>query len=132
MLADLEIQEKILWEAHQSVYTIHPGSTKVYKNLKYIFPGSNEERFWTIHGPLSCIPPSESGTCTNSQWANSIVYLSLCGNRRISQWILQSGYHDHKRGETVWVVVDQLTKSSHFLPIHITWTVGKLAQCLYQ
>jgi hypothetical protein len=28
------IQELILWEAHDSAYSIHPGSTKMYKDLK--------------------------------------------------------------------------------------------------
>jgi hypothetical protein len=28
------IQELILWEAHDSTYSIHPGSTKMYKDLK--------------------------------------------------------------------------------------------------
>jgi len=28
----------------------------------------------------------------------------------------------------IWVIVDQLTKSAHFLPIRDTWGVEKLAQ----
>jgi hypothetical protein len=28
------IRELILWEAHDSAYSIHPGSTKMYKDLK--------------------------------------------------------------------------------------------------
>ena len=28
----------------------------------------------------------------------------------------------------IWVIVDQLTKSAHFLPIRDTWEVKKLAQ----
>lgn len=28
----------------------------------------------------------------------------------------------------IWVVVDHLTKSAHFLPVHTTWTREKLAQ----
>jgi len=28
----------------------------------------------------------------------------------------------------IWVIVDQLTKSAHFLPIKDTWGVEKLAQ----
>jgi hypothetical protein len=28
------IQELILWEAHDSAYSIHPSSTKMHKNLK--------------------------------------------------------------------------------------------------
>jgi hypothetical protein len=28
------IREQILWEAHNSAYSIHPGSTKMYQHLK--------------------------------------------------------------------------------------------------
>nr|CAD1823534.1 unnamed protein product [Ananas comosus var. bracteatus] len=28
----------------------------------------------------------------------------------------------------IWVIVDRLTKSAHFLPIHTTWSGDKLAQ----
>nr|CAD1834498.1 unnamed protein product [Ananas comosus var. bracteatus] len=28
----------------------------------------------------------------------------------------------------IWVIIDRLTKSAHFIPIHITWTGEKLAQ----
>lgn len=30
--------------------------------------------------------------------------------------------------DTIWVVVDRLTKSAHFLPIKSTYTLEKLAQ----
>nr|CAD1835588.1 unnamed protein product [Ananas comosus var. bracteatus] len=30
--------------------------------------------------------------------------------------------------DTIWVIVDRLTKSAHFLPIHATWSGDKLAQ----
>nr|CAD1840651.1 unnamed protein product [Ananas comosus var. bracteatus] len=30
--------------------------------------------------------------------------------------------------DAIWVIVDRLTKSAHFLPIHITWSGDKLAQ----
>jgi hypothetical protein len=35
------IRELILWEAHDSAYSIHPGSTKMYKDLK--------TRYWWYH-----------------------------------------------------------------------------------
>ena len=28
----------------------------------------------------------------------------------------------------IWVIVDRLTKSAHFLPIHDTWSIERLAQ----
>ena len=34
---DAEIRAELLREAHKSNYTIHPGSTKMYQNLKKVF-----------------------------------------------------------------------------------------------
>jgi len=33
---------------------------------------------------------------------------------------------------TIWVIVDRLTKSAHFLPIHDTWSIEKLAQLYFK
>ncbi len=37
VLNDPKIHEEILREAHQSIYTIHPSGTKMYKDLKVYF-----------------------------------------------------------------------------------------------
>ena len=43
------------------------------------------------------------------------------GNRIESQWILWSGY-------SVWVVVDRLTKSAHFLLVRTNYSLNKLVE----
>jgi len=39
-----EIKEVILREAHQTPYSIHPGSTKMYMDLKEVFWWNNMKR----------------------------------------------------------------------------------------
>ena len=34
----------------------------------------------------------------------------------------------HRKHDAIWVIVDRLTKSAHFLPIHTTDTVDKLSR----
>ena len=36
--------------------------------------------------------------------------------------VTQKGYNG------IWVIVDRLTKTAHFLPFNTRWSVGKLAQ----
>jgi len=36
--------------------------------------------------------------------------------------------YDGIKKNAIWVIVDRLTKSTHFVPIHDSWTVDKLAQ----
>ena len=40
-----KLKQKILWEAHDSPYSMHPGSTKMYHNLKehYWWPRMKKE-----------------------------------------------------------------------------------------
>ena len=42
---DRELKTKILQEAHQSKYSVHPGSTKMYQDLKgmYWWPGKKKD-----------------------------------------------------------------------------------------
>ena len=39
-----------------------------------------------------------------------------------------TGLPDHLWGDAIWVVVDQLTKSAHFLSIRVGYSMEKLAQ----
>ena len=34
----------------------------------------------------------------------------------------------HKGYDAIWVIVDRLTKSAHFLPINISYSLDKLAE----
>ncbi|XP_020243403.1 uncharacterized protein LOC109821640 [Asparagus officinalis] len=44
-----EIKKKILKEAHHSLYTMHPGSTKMYKDLKQIYWWNNMKKEIAIY-----------------------------------------------------------------------------------
>ncbi|WVZ64170.1 LOW QUALITY PROTEIN: hypothetical protein U9M48_013733 [Paspalum notatum var. saurae] len=73
------IRKLILSEAHDTAYSIHPGSTKMYYDLK--------EKFWWYGLPHT-----------------------------------QKGYN------SIWVVVDRLTKVAHFIPVKTTYSGAKLAE----
>nr|AAM01108.1 Putative Sorghum bicolor 22 kDa kafirin cluster [Oryza sativa Japonica Group] len=91
-----ELKDLILTEAHQTQYSIHPGSTKMYQDLK--------EKFWW---PLQ-IP----------EWKWEEIGMDfITGLPRTS-----SGH------DSIWVVVDRLTKVAHFIPMHTTYSGKKLAE----
>jgi hypothetical protein len=123
-----EIRELILREAHDSTHSIHPRSTKIYHDLK--------SRYWW-YGMKRAIAE----------------YVALCDNckrvkaerqrptrflqpLKIPQWkweeismdfivglpTMQSSY------DSVWVIVDQLSKVAHFIPIKTTYKGAKLAE----
>ncbi|GJW80659.1 retrotransposable element Tf2 [Tanacetum coccineum] len=104
---DQALREKVMTEAHSSPFTIHPGSTKMYKDLKQYF------------------------------WWNGMkqdVATFLCGNgMRFSRMDFVTGLPTtQKRHDAIWVVVDRLTKSAHFLPIRKNYGISKLAEIFRQ
>ena len=43
-----------------------------------------------------------------------------------------TGLRGSRGFDGIWVIVDRLTKSAHFLPIQMTWPVSKLATVFIQ
>ncbi|KAL0544048.1 hypothetical protein IC582_019159 [Cucumis melo] len=97
--SDSAVKTELLTEAHSSPFSMHPGSTKMYQDLKRVY--------WLRHQPLS-IP----------EWKWENVSMDFI-----------TGLPRTLRGFTViWVVVDRLTKSAHFVPGKSTYTASKWAQ----
>ncbi|GJX98112.1 putative reverse transcriptase domain-containing protein [Tanacetum coccineum] len=90
------LRELIMHESHKSNYSIHPGSDKIYHDLKklYWWPNMKVEIATYVSKCLTCskLPKTSSG-------------------------------HD-----TIWVIVDRLTKSAHFLPMKETDTMERLTR----
>ena len=121
-------RRQILKEGHQSRLSIHPSMTKMYKDLK--------ESFWW-NGMKSDLADFVA-QCLVCQKAK-IEHQRPGGTLQpleIPQWKWDSISMDFvthlpksTRGhDSVWVIVDRLTKCAHFLPINQKWTTDKLAE----
>jgi hypothetical protein len=122
------LKEPILREDHDSTYSIHPGSTKMYKDLK--------TRYWWY-----------------SMKQDIVEYVSLCDTYQrvkaehqrtaellqplnILEWkwkeirmdfivglpCTQAGY------DSIWVIVDRLRKVAHFILVRTTYSGAKLTE----
>ena len=112
-----ELRKEIMKEAHFSAYSIHPGSTKMYHDLKdtYWWNGMKRDIAEFVSKCLTCQQvklkyQSPSGLLQQlpiPKWKWDMIAMDfLCGFPRTS-----SGY------DAIWVIVDRLTKTAHFLPI---------------
>jgi hypothetical protein len=128
VLKDFELCRKIMDEAHCSRYSIHLGTNKLYQDLK--------KNFWWIKMKREIAKyVAECDTCgrikadhlrpaRNIQplimpkwkWEN-ICMDFIMGLPRTSR-----GYY------SVWVIVDYLTKSAHFIPVARTYRVGQYVE----
>ncbi|GJY94392.1 putative reverse transcriptase domain-containing protein [Tanacetum coccineum] len=85
-----DLRTLVMHESHKSKYSIHPGSDKMYQDLKQLY-------WWpTIK--------------------ENIVHLNVKQEKITIDFVTKlpkttNGY------DTIWVIIDRLTKSAHFLPM---------------
>ena len=123
-----ELISMILNEAHCSRMSIHPGSTKMYNDLK--------RRFWW-HGMKRDISDFVSRCLICQQVkAEHQVPSGLLQPIMIPEWKWDRVTMDFVSGlplsaskkDAIWVVVDRLTKSAHFIPVRTDFSLDKLAE----
>jgi hypothetical protein len=122
------IKESILREAHDSTYSIHPGSTKMYKDLK--------TRYWW-YGMKRDIAEYVSlcDTCQRVK-AEHQKPAGLLQPLKITEWKWEEIGMDFIVGllrtqagyDSIWVIVNRLTKVAHFIPVKTTYSGAKLAE----
>jgi hypothetical protein len=133
-----ELRETILKEAHDSAYSIHPGSTKMYQDLK--------QRYWW-YGMKKDVA-AHIALCDVCQRVKAEYQrpAGLLQPLKVPEWKWEEIGMDFIVGlprtrdgyDSIWVIVDRLTKVAHFIPVKTTYTGVKLAElynsrivCLY-
>ncbi|GJY17533.1 putative reverse transcriptase domain-containing protein [Tanacetum coccineum] len=122
------LRDLIMHESHKSKYSIHPGSDKMYQDLKklYWWPNMKADIATYVSKCLTCAKvkaehqrPSgllQQPEIPEWKWEH-ITMDFVTGLPRTS-----SGY------DSIWVIVDRLTKSAHFLPMKKTDSMEKLTR----
>jgi hypothetical protein len=113
-----EIKELILKEAHETPSSIHPGSTKMYMDLKELFWWNNIKREIAKF-------VSECHTCQRVKVEHQSP-AGLMQPLKIPEWKWEEIGMDFSTGlpltpkkkDMIWVIVDRLTKSAHFLSVN--------------
>jgi hypothetical protein len=120
-----EALKKILDEAHIARYSIHPGSTKMYHDLRQQF-------LWTRMKCEAARYVLECDTCRKVK-ADYMKPGGLLQLLSIPEWkwdnismdfIVHLPITAHKF-DLIWVIMDRLSKSAHFIPVHTNYNVQK-------
>ena len=125
---DPEVRKLILQEAHDSPYSIHPGNTKMYLDLKESF-------WWTGMKKDIAEYVAVCDVCQRVK-AEHQKPAGLLQPLPIPEWKWEKLGMDFITGlprtrsgyDSIWVVVDRLTKVAHFIPVKTTYTSAKLAK----
>jgi hypothetical protein len=117
------LKKKILDEAHTLRYSIHPKSTKMYHDLRQQF-------WWTRMKCETTRYVSECDTCRKVK-ADYMKPGGLLQPLSISEWKWDDISMDFivgltltaRKFDSIWVIVDRLSKSAHFIPVHTHYDV---------
>ena len=129
---DIDLRNEILSKAHQSKYSVHPGSTKMYQKLR-------QHIWWNGMKVDIAKHVSRCLTCQQVK-AEHRKPGEMLKPLEIPEWKWEHVTMDFVQGlprtstghNSIWVIVDCLMKSAHFLAMRIDYTLEKYAELYVQ
>jgi hypothetical protein len=123
-----ELMQKILDEAHLSKFSMHPGSNKMYLDLRSLY-------WWTTMKREVAKYVFECNTCQRIK-ASHLKVAGTIQPLPIPSWKWEDLSMDFIVGlpntswhhDSIWVIEVRLTKTAHFLPVHTTHRAEKYAE----
>ncbi|GKE89123.1 putative reverse transcriptase domain-containing protein, partial [Tanacetum coccineum] len=122
------LRDLIIHESHKSKYSIHPGSEKMYQDLKKLYRWPN----------MKAIIAEYVGKCLTCSRVKAECQKpsGLLVQPEIPMWKWESIMMDFvtklpktsNGHNTIWVIVDRLTKSAHFIPTRETDSMETLTR----
>lgn len=122
------LRQQVMGEAHCARYSIHPGSTKMYHDLRclYWWDGMKRDVAEFVAQCPNCqqvkIEHQKPGGLLQEmeipKWKWKIINMDfITGLPRSS-----------RKYDSIWVIVDRLTKLAHFLPVRTTYSAEDYAR----
>jgi hypothetical protein len=123
-----DLKKKILDEAHLSKFAMHPGSTKMYHDLKPLYWWTRMKR--EIARYVSYCDTCQRIKASHLKSAGALQHLSIPSWKwdDISMDFIVGLPNTSRHHDSIWVIVDRLTKVAHFLPMHTTDKAQKYAE----
>jgi hypothetical protein len=121
--ADPDLKKEIFDEVHLAKFSIHPGSTKIYQDLK--------ENLWWSNMKIDIAKyVSECDTCHRMK-ASHLKSAGVLQPLSIPTWKWDDISMDFivglpltaRKKDSIWVIVDRLMKTAHFIAVHTTYSV---------
>ncbi|WVZ87915.1 LOW QUALITY PROTEIN: hypothetical protein U9M48_034490, partial [Paspalum notatum var. saurae] len=125
---DMDLRKKILDEAHTSILTMHPGSNKMFQDLKQKF-------WWTRMKREIAKYVSECHVCKQVK-ADHLKPAGMLQPLNIPAWKWEDIHMDFVVGlprtqkgyDSIWLIIDRFTKSAHFIPVKTSYTAATYAK----
>nr|GEX14314.1 reverse transcriptase domain-containing protein [Tanacetum cinerariifolium] len=123
-----DLRALIMHESHKSKYPIHPGSDKMYQDLKklYLWPNMKAKIATYVSKYLTCAKVKVEYQKPSGLLVQPEILQWKWGN--ITMDFVTKLPKTENSQDTIWVIVDRLTKSAHFLPMREDDTLEKLTR----
>ena len=122
------IRDLLMEESHKTMYSIHPGSTKMYLDLKphYWWPTMKIDVATYV---AKCVTCSRVEAQHQKPYGNLDPLPVPMGKWDDLTMDFVTKLPKTKKGhDMIWVIVDRLTKSAHFIAARESWSMEKLAE----
>ncbi|GJX54891.1 putative reverse transcriptase domain-containing protein [Tanacetum coccineum] len=122
------LRELIMHESHKSKYSVHPGSDKMYQDLKklYWWPNMKAEIATYVSKCLTCAKVKAECQKPSGLLVQPVIPVWKWEN--ITMDFVTKLPKTSTGQDTIWVIIDRLTKSAHFLPMKETDSMEKLTR----
>ena len=124
----IELKKEIMEEAHSSAYAMHPRSTKMYRTLRdhYWWRGMKREIAKFVSKCLTC----QQIKIEHQKPAGLLQPLSIPEWKweRITMDFVTGLPRTQRGHDVIWVIMDRLTKSAHFIDTNNTYSLERYAQ----
>ncbi|CAL2238784.1 unnamed protein product [Prunus armeniaca] len=123
-----DLKREIMKEAHCSTYSMHPGSTKMYRTLRdyYLWPHMKGDIAKYVSRCL--IFQQVKAECQKPSGLMQPLPIPEWKWEHITMDFVFKLPRTFKGHDGIWVIVDRLTKSAHFLPIKETYSLSMLVK----
>ncbi|WMV41706.1 hypothetical protein MTR67_035091 [Solanum verrucosum] len=118
-----ELRQHILTKAHKSRYSIYPGATKMYRDLQEVFwwNGIKRDIAEFVAKCSNCqqvkVEQQKPGVMTQDinipTWKREVINMDFIAGLPRTR----------RQHDSIWVKLDKVTKSAHFLAIKTTDSV---------
>nr|GEU47363.1 putative reverse transcriptase domain, ribonuclease H-like domain, aspartic peptidase domain protein [Tanacetum cinerariifolium] len=126
-----DLRSVIMHESHKLKYSIHPSSDKMYQDMKQLYWWPNMKAYIAAYVSkcLTCVKVKAKHQRPSGLLVQLVIPEWKWDNI-MTDFITKLPNSSHGF-DTIWVIVDRLVKSAHFLPIRENDPLDKLAR-LYQ
>ncbi|GJR46131.1 putative reverse transcriptase domain-containing protein [Tanacetum coccineum] len=122
------LRDLIMHESHKSKYSIHPGSDKMYQDLKKLYWWPNMKAIIAEYVGKCLTCSRVKAECQKPSGLLVQPEIPMWKWERITMDFITKLPKTSNGHDTIWVIVDRLTKSAHFIPTQETDSMETLTR----